>query len=260
MIQHRYNLDDFEQISCFFLGDKVNFTRLQNYILVELDYVCWNSVAVIVSGTLLGLVIVIFAASAFCYRHRWDIRYGCIRLTQQGQRYQRLVNEDVTYTYDAFVVYHGRDHTWVNDVLLPRLENGFETDNQTTTAELQPISQRIIRNLRLCVHERDFLPGEDILGNIWSKMERSRKVILVVSKNFTLSHYCEYEMNLARMQSVEQGRNKIVPIVLEMPEMDEVSDCLSWLMRKVTYIEWPQYEGDRDAFWNKLYETVVDRE
>ena len=65
-------------------------------------------------------------------------------------------------------------------------------------------------------------------------MEHSRKVILVISKNFTLSKYCDYEMNLARMQSVEQGRELIVPILLE----------------------WPKREGEQDDFWMRLREVL----
>ena len=83
-------------------------------------------------------------------------------------------------------------------------------------------------------------------------MEHSRKVILVVSKNFTKSHYCDYEMNLARMQSIEQGRNLLVPILLELPDVDRVSDCLHWVLRKVTYLEWPQSDAEKDEFWQKL--------
>jgi TIR domain len=112
--------------------------------------------------------------------------------------------------------------------------------------------------LRLCVHERDFPPGQEIIGNIWNKMECSRKVILVISKNFTLSHYCDYEMNLARMQSVEQGRNVLVPVILEYPDVNSVSECLHWVLKNVTYVEWPRdNNGDRDDFWQHLRRSIA---
>lgn len=72
------------------------------------------------------------------------------------------------------------------------------------------------------------------------------------------SHYCEFEMNLARMHCVEQGRNVIVPILLELPDADQVSECLFWVLRKVTYIEWPQYGDDRDAFWRNVCSALSD--
>ena len=112
----------------------------------------------------------------------------------------------------------------------------------------------------LCVHERDFAPGEEIISNIWTKMERSRKVILVVSSNFTTSHYCDYEMNLARMYCVEQGRNLIIPILLELPNVNAVSDCLHWILRRLTYLEWPKQETEQIEFWEKLSEVLRDND
>ena len=80
-------------------------------------------------------------------------------------------------------------------------------------------------------------------------MERSRKVILMISKNFTTSNFCNYEMNLARLRSVEKGRNVIIPVLLEMPDVHKVSDTLEWVMTKLTHIEWPTHEGERGDFW-----------
>ena len=89
-------------------------------------------------------------------------------------------------------------------------------------------------------------------------MESSRKTILVMSKTFTLSNYCNYEVQLARMHSVETGRNRIIPVMLEPVDMRNMSECLRWIVRKLTYIEWPEHEADREEFWQKLREAVAD--
>jgi len=89
-------------------------------------------------------------------------------------------------------------------------------------------------------------------------MEESRKVILVISRNFTRSNYCKYEIDLARMLSVEKGRNLIVPVMLEDVRMEDMSDSLRWIVRKLTYIERPQWEPDREEFWQRLRETVTE--
>jgi TIR domain len=113
----------------------------------------------------------------------------------------------------------------------------------------------------LSIYERDFKPGTQILDNIWQKMERSRKVVLVISEAFVRSNYCNYELNLARVQSVQQGRNLFVPVMLQAVDMESMSDGLRWIVRKLTYLEWPREEHrivDREEFWQQLRDAVGD--
>jgi len=75
---------------------------------------------------------------------------------------------------------------------------------------------------------------------------------MVISQHFVSSQYCEYELVLARMQSVERSREVFVPVLLELPDVDHVSSCLHWVLRTLTYIQWPHNECERDEFWNTL--------
>jgi len=93
-------------------------------------------------------------------------------------------------------------------------------------------------------------------------MERSRNVILVISPSFLERKICDYELNLARMESVQKGRNKLIPIILEPIRMEDMSTGLRWIVRKLTYIEWPKEEDleiNRAEFWQALRNAVVDR-
>jgi len=45
---------------------------------------------------------------------------------------------------------------------------------------------------------------------------------------------------------------------LENVRMEDMSDSLRWIVRKLTYIEWPQWQPDREEFWRKLRETVIE--
>ena len=240
IIQHRKQLVDFAAYMCLYQGKVVRFSNLTEIVMVDLDFQCSKQIAVIATASLLGLLLVMIAIAVCCYRYRWELRYFCLKLAQRSRRYQLLVDE-TTFTYDAFVVYSADDSQWVDDELIPHLEN--DSDYQS---------------LRLCVHERDFLLGANIVDNIWSKMEESRKVILVISRNFTRSNYCKYEIDLARMLSVEKARNLIVPVMLQEVRMEDMSDSLRWIVRKLTYIEWPQWEPDREEFWQRLRETILE--
>lgn len=250
MQQYKGNLQNFTRYSCLHKGQYVEFSRLSDYIMIDLEFECSIRLALIISGSLLAVALLLVTVSVISYRHRWDIRYACLKLTQRGRRYQMVIDKPVEYTYDGFVVYDNEDRNWVIEQLMPHLEQ------QHLVAEAETRSDTVINSLRLCVHERDFPPGEHILNNIWSNMERSRKVIVVISKNFTQSHYCNYELNMARMQSVERCHNILVPILLELPDVDRVSTCLHWVLRKLTYIQWPEHGSERDDFWNSLREAL----
>jgi len=237
--QHQKQLMNFADYSCLYKGNVVRFSNLTEVVLVDLNFQCSMQIAVIVSATLLGLVLILLSIAVCCYRYRWELRYFCLKLVQRSRQYQLLNDDDASCTYDAFVVYSNKDSDWVLEELLPHFED---------CTDYQP--------LRLCVHDRDFLPGEYIIGNIWSRMEDSRKVILVISKNFARSNYCNYEIDLARMLSVEKARNLLVPVMLENVRMEDMSDSLKWIVRKLTYIEWPRWQLDREEFWHRLRETV----
>jgi len=239
--QHQKQFMNFVDYTCLYKRNFVRFSNLTEVVMVDLNFQCSKEIAVIASASLLGLLLILVSIAVCCYRYRWELRYFCLKLAQRSRRYQLLV-DDTTFTYDAFVVYSSEDSRWVHDELIPHLENDSNG----------------YQSLRLCVHERDFLLGENILSNIWSKMEESRKVILVISKNFTMSNYCNYEIDLARMLSVEKARNLLVPVMLENVRMADMSDSLRWIVRRLTYIEWPQWQPDREEFWQRLRETVTE--
>ena len=72
-------------------------------------------------------------------------------------RQQRL--EDGQFDYDLFVCYAKEDMDWVSEHLMVELENK--------------------RRLRLCIHERDFVPGKNILDNISDCVEGRKLKCLV---------------------------------------------------------------------------------
>jgi Leucine-rich repeat (LRR) protein len=255
---------NFPQYACWFNGSYVMFSELDKRILVELSFQCSRRLAVIVSASLCALGLVLVAISVCTYRYRWEVRYWCLWLTQRSRLYRELV-DDIIYQFDAFVVYAKEDAEWVRNELVPRLENDAELNEEnssTDVSEREPSTQsNRDRQLALCYHERDFVPGNLILSNMWEMMENSRKVLLVISRSFVKSDYCDYEMNLARVQSVQKGCNLFVPVILEPVDLESMSAGLRWIVQKLTYIEWPTEDGriaERDVFWRKLRNTLND--
>jgi len=53
----------------------------------------------------------------------------------------------------------------------------------------------------------------------------------------------------------------LIPIILEPVRLEVLSTGLRWIVRKLTYIEWPteeHREADRAEFWQALREAVAD--
>ncbi len=65
--------------------------------------------------------------------------------------------------YDAFISYSHHDSAWVHDRLLPRLQR---------------------ERLRVCLDSQNFETGTFVLDNIANAVERSRKILLILTPNW----------------------------------------------------------------------------
>lgn len=139
-----------------------------------------------------------------------------------------------TFRYHAFVSYSQYDCTWVDSELVPTLENaGFS----------------------ICIHERDFVPGEWILDNIISCVESSYKTIFILSKHFVQSEWCNYELFFAQHRAISVRDDSLVFILLEPIPSDSLPKKflrLRTLLRQKTYLEWPKDETKKKVFWSSL--------
>lgn len=138
----------------------------------------------------------------------------------------REEDEDDAFTYDVFVSYCEQNRDWIIDEFLPNVEHH--------------------RDIRVCLHERDFQVGLSILENIISCMDRSRCLLLVVSQSFLLSQWCQFEMHLAQHRMLETQREQLILVLLEDIPTRKRPKTLHYLMKTKTYIKWPQGESTTD--------------
>ncbi|XP_036072545.1 toll-like receptor 2 isoform X1 [Oryzias melastigma] len=161
------------------------------------------------------------------------------RSSQQRQRRRNDEGSEALISFDAFVSYSEQDASWVENFLVPELEDPSDP--------LQPLT--------LCLHKRDFLPGQWIVDNILSAIERSRRTVFVLSKNFVRSSWCRYELDFSHFRFFDAGGDEAILILLEPMTKDDVPKrfCkLRKLMSSTTYLEWPQEEERREEFWRSL--------
>uniref|UniRef100_A0A7N5ZTA2 Toll-like receptor 2 n=1 Tax=Anabas testudineus TaxID=64144 RepID=A0A7N5ZTA2_ANATE len=178
----------------------------------------------------------------------WYLKMMCAWLkAKRGSRRRHQLRDDVSsealLSYDAFVSYSERDASWVENFLVP------DEDSINPSYSYRP--------LNLCLHKRDFLPGQWIVDNIMSAMERSRRTVFILSENFVQSDWCRYELDFSHfwLFDGQSGKDAAILILLEPLSKDDVPKrfCkLRKLMSSTTYLEWPQEEERRGEFWRSL--------
>ena len=126
--------------------------------------------------------------------------------------------------------------------------------SSSKTLETRTFCRVIFHNhaFRLCIHDRNFIPGDTIEDNIVRAIENSRKTILVLSKSFLTSEWCQFELQMARMEGFEQGRNLIITVMLESLPIDSMPKTLRTMVKKNTHIEWSDDPNQKIVFWDKM--------
>ncbi|XP_033727792.1 uncharacterized protein LOC117317104 [Pecten maximus] len=184
----------------------------------------WTSVAVVLIGLILAGVLMFF----WMWRNRVTI---IMKIVHYFQAYE----DDDEKTWDSFISYKSSDvdQHFVLHVLLPKLEElGF----------------------KVCLHCRDFLPGETIANNIINAIVNSRRTILILSPRFVRSEFTRLEYQVAQQEMLKR-KHRIIPLLLEDISADTVDPNLKQILRCVTYLEYPgadSSEKNMNRFWKKL--------
>ena len=227
------NLNDDKSYVC------VSPPAMKGVSLIYVDFGFWECgpIDAIIGGSVGGFAFVLLVVfSVISYRYRWYIRYGCFLL--KGRLRQRRNQERlIECTYDAFVSYNHGDQRWVIEHLLPELEYRG--------------------NIRLCLHDRDWLAGPDVADNIMDSIENSHKTILILSNHFVQSQWCQLEMSMAQHKLLTSQKDVLV-LVLK----DPIDDCymtsrLRHLMTTQTYLAWDGGDPQKvRRFWKALRQSV----
>uniref|UniRef100_A0A8C5WCT5 TIR domain-containing protein n=1 Tax=Leptobrachium leishanense TaxID=445787 RepID=A0A8C5WCT5_9ANUR len=199
-------------------------------------------VGLVVAITVSITAVIVIICMMLCWRFDvpWYLRATCNIIQSKYRSKNGADNRD--YIYHAFISYSYLDADWVRGVLLPRLENGTPP-------------------YRLCIHERDFLPGRWIIDNIIENIENSRKVIFVLSRSFVNSEWCNYELYFAHQRNIGQAFNDVILVVKENVTLEDLPKrfCrLRKMLKTKTYLEWPSEQNRQPFFWVQL-KTILGR-
>jgi len=159
------------------------------------------------------------------------IFYDCADLRKKG--YLRLDNSQ-DFEFHAFVVYCDDDRLWVHNVFVKRLEE---------------------KGVKLCIHHREFEPGIPITENIDKYMNKSWKVVVIMSNSFASSEWCQWEVDVVQERRRRQGKGASVLIMLKAIDADHMTSAIRTLLHTTTYLRYRKGIGE-ELFWQAVAITL----
>ncbi|XP_004419035.1 PREDICTED: toll-like receptor 6 [Ceratotherium simum simum] len=208
-------------------------TQLKDFHVSQLS--C-NTALLIVTIVVTVLVLAVTVTILCIYLDLpWYLRMVC-QWTQTRRRARNVPLEELqrTLQFHAFISYSEHDSAWVKNELVPCLEK---------------------EDIRICLHERNFVAGKSIVENIINCIEKSYKSIFVLSPNFVQSEWCHYELYFAHHNLFHEGSNNLILILLEPIPQNSIPSKyhkLRALMTQRTYLEWPKEKSKRGLFWANI--------
>lgn len=167
----------------------------------------------------------------------WDLWYcfhlGLAWLPRRGHR-----RGADALSYDAFVVFdktHAAVADWVYNELRVRLEE-----------------RRGRRALRLCLEERDWLPGKTLFENLWASVYSSRKTLFVLAHTDRVSGLLRASFLLAQQRLLEDRKDVVVLAILSPDARRSRYVRLRQRLCRQSVLFWPHQPRGQSSFWAQL--------
>ena len=205
-----------------------NFNKYM--IELSLTELCtYGNNIVFISVTVVGIVLFLTVVSLIlCWYYQHNVKtlayFWCNCLLPEVKRNGEK--------YDAFISFSHQDEDFVIDELVKKLE--VETDTP----------------YRLCLHTRDWAPGEWIPEQIYKSVDLSRRTIIVLSENFLASKWSLAEFRYAHKKAIENNSPSVIILLYNINVnelLDDIDSDLQFYLKNNTYITWGE-----PCFWAKL--------
>ena len=231
------NIKDVKVMKC--INDKGTLQNVDEIIenLRQIELACVSKFWLYLSTSGIIVLVFILIISTILYKFRADVRYLYARLRRYivmwKQQYVPL-----TEKYHAFVSYGSSSYEWTLRTLLENLEG---------------------KGFKLCVEDRDFIPGRDMVDNILDSIDNSKRVIFVLTRDFLENDWCEWHIKLARIHAFRNdNENFIIVIIKDDIKSHEIPNSLSRIWVRVNCLRWP-YDEDPELiadFWKRLERSL----
>ncbi|XP_052794410.1 toll-like receptor 4 isoform X2 [Mya arenaria] len=201
---------------------------LENDICIDRTWRTWA----IAGGSLLIGVIVTITLGTATYKNRWKIRYV---MYSRGRRYRHEGFEHM-FSHDAMISYSKGRASFIKNLLVPSLEQRHQLD--------------------FWIADRNSQAGVSVAENITHAICTSRKVVLLVDNEYLSDSWCDYDLNMALVESVETKRNMIIVVLMEQIQMNTLPVPFLRLLKTEGSLEYPDQQQDIETFLTNLAEEI----
>ena len=233
--------------------------KLKGVVITQVHLFCPSWLLTILTPSLVAFVI-LASTFLFAIKYRWRIRYKLFQILHQ-RRYQEYVDDEWEHEdqpcrrrrhFDAYVAYHEDDKDWVLDEMIKNMENEYVDKHGETHRVEQPHGEKIV----LHIPERDLQAGQPKVRAVTNAIQNSTKTVLVLSRSFMQSEWCYFQMQIAFERLFSEGRDVIVLVLLEEIPYCNMLRELRKMLRRKSYLKWPENANGHKLFWAQLREKI----
>ncbi|XP_067117311.1 toll-like receptor 7 [Osmerus mordax] len=208
-------------------------------ISVDLQACQHNYLSIILYILFTSLVLGFLVLSISSHLFLWDVWYIYHFCMAKLKGYSRLSTQNV---YDAFAVYDTSDPAvseWVLQELRVHLE---ECDDH---------------RLRLCLEERDWIPGCPLIDNLSQSIHQSKRTMFILTNRYIRSGNFKTAFYMAHQRLMDEKDDVIVLIFLEKSPSHSKYLRLRKRLYRRSVLEWPTNPQAQPYFWFALRSVLA---
>lgn len=220
---------------CSVNGMKMKLTSdedLKNIMRI-LEKECYNNEWLIASACSVGAFVLSIVVCLMVYRNRWKLRYIYY------SRHRRHIHKGFEHLFeqDAFISYAKSNSSFINNCMIPFLEGQHD--------------------LKLWIADRNSIPGTSLAENITHSIYSSRKSVLLIDAEYLKDAWCDYEMNMALMESIQAKRKLIILVLMENIPKENLPLHVLRVFDSECSVEYPRNSEEMDTFWAHLTDEII---
>ncbi|XP_061187155.1 toll-like receptor 2 type-2 [Saccostrea echinata] len=186
----------------------------------------WLAISVLILLILIATITVVFLAK----KYRVHIDYVILNLRNRWKGVYSVESGD--FQFDAFISYAEDDYRIVSTTLY-----------QTLTK----------RGFQISFPDKDFIPGISKADELLRFIDKSRKVVFIVTENFLANGWNSYAVQMAVTHSFHTNRRQtIIVIIKDDITIKRMPKDLRYIWWSIVSIRWPETSELMDQFWDEL--------